>query len=200
MAGQTQRQGLASPTGDHLTIGSRDARTGLGYGVVDPQFHLPRSLNGSYPYDDVDEFADMDDVYISDDALAAVSQKSLDYNPVDHFADNGTDPFYFAGGNTKLSDCFWRLDSVLLEIAAFGDSMAAVPQLTKQKGASTSGYSAAAPFPGGGGTSYRRTGSLRGYSKAPPPSKVEAEIESCELDDEGDIYTLEDMAKKMLEF
>jgi hypothetical protein len=58
------------------------------------------------------------------------------------------------------------------------------------------GYGAASPYQGGGGTNYRRTGTLQGWSKSPPPSKIAAEIEGDELDDEGDIYSLRDLAKK----
>ena len=200
MTGQVQRQGIPSSTGAHVAVGARDARTGLGYCVVNPKLHLPRSANNSYPYRDDDEFEDLEAVDIGDDAIDAVLRKSINHLPTDHLAAKGTEPFYFAAGNTKLSDCFWRIEAILLEVAAFGDSMAAVPQLNKRKGPSLSGYSHMAAFPGAGGGNYRRTGSLQGYSKAPPPGKVAAELESDELEEEGDIYTLEDLAKKMLEF
>ena len=192
----SRKAGLPSPTGDHVAVGSRDARTGLGYGVLTPRFHKNRSANSSFPYEDPDNY-DLSDVEIGDEAMKAVGTKSLDYSPVDHMAGKKNDPFYFVGGNTKLSDCFWRVEKVLLEIAAFGDSMAPIPQLNSRKGPSLTGYGAAASFPGGGGTSYRRTGSTRGYSKSPPPSKIAAEQEGSELDEEGDIYSLKDLAKKL---
>ena len=190
-----RRASLPSPTDGHVSVGAYDARTGLGYGTLSPRFHKNRSANSSFPYTDPDNY-DVDDVEVSDDALEAIGNKVLDYSPVDHLSAKRAEPFYFAGGNTKLSDCFWRIEKVLAEIAAFGDSMSPIPQLHSKKGTSLTGYGPATPFPGGGGTSYRRTGSTRGYSKSPPPSKVAAEQEGDEVDEEGDIYSLKDLAKK----
>lgn len=195
MAGLSKKSGLPAPTGNHIAVGARDSRKGLGYGQLEPQFQLPRGLNSSYPYQDPDPIED-EEVEVNDASLDAVGKKSLDYSPTDHMAAGGTDPFYFVGGNTKLSDCFWRTDDVLLEIAAFSDSMAPIPQLNAKRGPSMTGYGAASPYQGGGGTNYRRTGTLQGWSKSPPPSKIAAEIEGDELDDEGDIYSLQDLAKK----
>ena len=194
MQSSLSKSGLPGPTGDHIAVGARDARAGLGYGILEPKFQLPRSLNSAYPYDDPDEM-EGEDVEVSDGSVAAVGRKSLDYSPVDHLAAAGTDPFYFVAGNTKLSDCFFRQEKVLAEIAAFGDSMAAIPQLNQRRGPSATGYTAAFVYPGGGGSNFRRTGSFRGWSKSPPPSKVEAELED-EFPDEEDIYTLSDLAKK----
>ena len=163
--------------------------------MVDPRFHLPRSANSSYPYVDEDPIANLD-VEVDQESIEAVGKKSLDHSVVDHMASNSVDPFYFASGNTKLSDCFWRIESILLEVFAFGDSMASVPQLSAKKGPSSSGYTSSFPYQGGGGTNYKRTGTLRGWSKSPPPSKISAEIEGEELDEEGDIYSLSDLAKK----
>ena len=188
--------GLPSPKDGRVAIGALDARTGLGYGVLSPRYHKNRQSNASYPYSDPDNY-DLDDAEVSTGAEDAVRKKSLDYAPVDHLGAKHAEPFYFAAGNTKLADCFWRTDKILAEIATFSDSMASVPQLTAKKGPSLSGYGPATPFPGGGGTSYRRTGSTRGYSKSPPPLKIAAEQEGRELDEEGDIYTLEDLAKKL---
>jgi hypothetical protein len=194
MRSSLSKPGLPGPTGDHVAVGARGARTGLGYGILEPKFQLPRSLNSAYPYDDHDPYEmEVEDVEVSDDSVAAVGKKSLDYSPVDHFAAAGTDPFYFVAGNTKLSDCFSRQEKVLAEIAAFGDSMAAIPQLNQRRGPSATGYTTAFAYPGGGGSNFRRTGSFRGWSKSPPPLKAELEDE---FPDEEDIYTLSDLVKK----
>ena len=195
MTGMLREAGLSSPVGSHVAAGSLDDKKGQGYGVVEPRFHLPRSANSSYPYVDEDPIAGLD-IEVDDESIAAIGKKSLDHSVVDHMASKSVDPFYFASGNTKLSDCFWRTDDIIKEVFAFGDSMASVPQLSSKRGPSMSGYSAAFPYQGGGGTNYKRTGTLRGWSKSPPPSKISAEIEGEELDEEGDIYSLLDLAKK----
>jgi len=194
MAERLTRSGLPGST-SRAIVGAGDARSDLGYGRLSPKFHLQRSLNSSFPYIDADSYAD-DDVSIDDDSVSAVGKKSLDYSPVDHLSAKKADPFYFAAGNTKLSDCFWRIDQVLLEIASFGDSMSPIPQLNSKKGPSLSGFSSNAPYQGAGGTNYRRTGTLRGWSKSPPPIKNVEEEELDSIDKDGDTYTLEDIAKK----
>ena len=191
----TLRKAALSSFDDLVEIGSLDDKKGMGYGVVEPKFHLPRSANTSYPYVDEDPIAGIE-IEIDDETVRSVGKKSIDHTTVDHRAGNATGPFYFASGNTKLSDCFWRPENVLREVFALGDSMSPVPQLSTKKGPATSGGGSSFPYQGGGGTSYKRTGTLRGWSKSPPPSKVAAEIEGEELDEEGDIYSLVDLAKK----
>ena len=195
MAPPPRGQGLPAPM-SHAVVSHNDARTELGYGIITPKFHSHRSLNGSYPYKEPDAYEDILDIEIKDDSLEAVSSKSLDYSATDSMAGNSSDPFYFVGGNTKLSDCFWRQEKVLREIAVFSDSMTSIPQMYKNRGPSLTGRSAAFTSPGGGGTSYRRTGTLQGWSKSPPPLDWQEPIIEDELEDEGDTYTLEDLAKK----
>jgi len=179
-------------------IATYDSRQDLGYGTNNPKFHHPRALSGNYPYKDFDPY--QDEEFTDEESVSSVRSKSVEYFPTDHFAGGGTDSFYFAGGNTKLSDCFWRVDKVLFEIAAFSDSMVSVPQLHKSVGPSSSGYSSAFPYQGGGGSNYKRTGTLRGWSKSPPPLKValknDIEKEEGDFAKDDDIYTLIDLAKK----
>ncbi len=180
---------------DRISVGSRDSRTGLGYGLNSTVYQQPRNLNSSYPYNDPDFLDDMD-IEDDEDSIKSVTKKSLDYYMIDPLAANSTDPFYFVGGNTKLSDCFWRTDIILYEISAFGDSMASVPQLNSPRGPALGGRSPAFPFPGGGGSSYKRTGTLQGWSKAPPHVESELEYEESGFSEEDDIYSLKDLAKK----
>ena len=177
-----------------VAVQGNDARSDLGYGTTNPKFSLPRMRGSTYPYIEPDLYEDEEEP--DEEDVEALRKKSTGYVATDSLAGNGTDPFYFVGGNTKLSDCFWRTDDVLEEVAAFGDSMSPIPQMHKGKGSSLTGYGAAFPYQGGGGTNYRRTGSLQGWSKSPPLSKVAAEDSSEDFEEEEQIYTLTDLAKK----
>jgi len=190
--------GLQTPA--RISVQGNDARSDLGYGTTNPKFFLPRSLGSVYPYVEPDPYEDEEEP--DEEDVEALRKKSTGYVATDSLAGNGTDPFYFVGGNTKLSDCFWRTDDVLEEIAALGDSMASIPQMYKGKGASLTGYEAAFPYQGAGGTNYRRTGSLQGWSKSPPLSKAASEDDfndSEDYEEEDPIYTLVDLAKKNIE-
>lgn len=186
--------GLSSPI-LHTPIAGYDARSDLGYGTLKPKFQLPRQLNGMYPYEDPDPYENSENSDEDDDA--AIRKKSINYVAVDPFANAAADPFYFAAGNTKLSDCFWRPDFILREIAAFGDSMSPIPQAYKRKGPSMTGYGPAAPYSGGGGTSAKKTGSFQGWASSPPPVDFDIDDEEDELSKEDDTYSLNDLAKKM---
>lgn len=181
----------------HTVVGARDARSDLGYGTLNPRYQLPRSSNTSYPYTDEDSI-DEDEEDPEGEDVEALHKMSLNYKAGDAFADKKVDPLYFVAGNTKLSDCFWRTDEVLLEIAAFGNSVSAMPHVYKRKGPSINGYGPAFPYQGGGGSNYLRIGSLRGWAESPPMSQIEIEMEDEDHDeDEEHIYTLRDLAKKL---
>ena len=196
MIGNSQELILLSElNGGHVVVGSRDSRTGLGYGIAEPFYQHSRNLNSSYPYTDHD-FLEDEDVEVDDDSAESITKKSINYYVTDPLSSNSTDSFYFVGGNTKLSDCFWRADIILSEISAFGDSMSPIPQLNSRRSNSLSGYSAAFSFPGGGGSSFKRTGTLHGWSKSPPPVEIELEDEESAFSEEDDTYSLKDLAKK----
>ena len=174
------------------SIGGRDARTGLGYGILEPKFQLPRQSGGQFPYSEPDDVPDAD---IDDETLAAVGKKSPNYEPTDSYAQ--ANPFYFVGGNTKLSDCFWRIDKVLNEVAASTNSMTAIPGYYKGMGPSLGGSGAAFPSGGSAGGNAKRTGSTQGWSHAPPETELEANAadEETNLDS---IFTLKDLARKKM--
>lgn len=178
-------------------IGARDARIGLGYGSIEPSTQFPRSLGNVWPYYEKEELPPEDET-IDQDTADAVASKSLNYHPGDFGNASKLDPFYFAGGNTKLSDCFFRTEKVLQEIAVFNNvaknSIGPIPSLYAGANA---GLSSGPSFvyPGGGGTNFKRTGTLQGWSHAPAPVNVEDSSESSE-DDE--IFTLKDLATKIL--
>lgn len=191
---------------DNWTIsGARDAKTGLGYGILNPKTQLPRQMGGEFPYI---EQEDSGEEGLDDDSVEAVSTKYQPYTPNDFLRAAGTQPFYFVAGNTKLSDCFWNSGKVLNEIASFGKSMGPIPQMyhpasrlgSPSKGTNaSSGLSAGASFayPGGGGSNFKRTGTNQGWSHSPPETWLQAD-ESAEQDESEEILTLKDMADKIL--
>ena len=81
-------------------------------------------------------------------------------------------------------------------MVTFSDSMSPVPSIYKTKKNSL-GRGSGSSFPSGVG-SYKRTGTKRGFSSAPPLSKIAAVYDyEDEIDDEEEIYTLADLARKV---
>ena len=171
-----------------------DARSGLGYGLVEPRFHVSRFRGSSYPYIEPDPYEigpeEMDDDEESADAIA---KKTMAYTTLDPFAINKTNPFYFGAGNLKLSVCFWRTDKVLAEINSMGTSMSPIPQLHRgprvNLGHSMSGDLHAQYLTPG---NFRRTGTLSGWSHEPEPNSIDDDL------DDDHIYSLEDFIKTAL--
>ena len=182
----------------HSASAARDSRTDLGYGTTKPKYHLPRQSNDQFPYKTPDQY-DLDDIEIDDETLSNSNKGVIDYHRGDPYANNKNNPFYFVAGNTKLSDCFWKTDSVLLEIASFGDSMSPMPHAVAGRSNSLTGFSGAGGYPGAGGTNPKRTGSYQGWSKAPPQSKIaqkyENEIDKMNDFEDNVFYTVQDLIK-----
>jgi hypothetical protein len=111
---------------------NHDSRSDKGYGRVTPRTLNPRSKGSHYPYVEPDLHAD-DDVDVDDESLEAVGSKvdTANYIQTDPYADAKISPFYYVAGNTKLSDCFFRTDKVLLEIEAMSNSMYSMPTMYK---------------------------------------------------------------------
>lgn len=173
--------------------GNKDSRNDLGYGKLDQKYQLPRQSGNNFPY--VEPSEDVEDVEIDDETLAAVGKKSPNYGQSDFHSGASKDTFYFAGGNTKLSDCFWKTDDVINEVNTFANSLTPIPKLYKNMGPQLGNSGASFPYSGGGGSNSKRTGSTQGWSSKPPKSKIDAEDESDELDD---IFTLKDIADKQM--
>jgi hypothetical protein len=162
-----------------------DARGDLGYGRLEPRFHVSRSRGESYPYLEPDPYEeDLQDFEPDEETLDAISKKSAAYTQLDPFAINKTNPFYYGAGNLKLSDCFWRTDRALSEVHAMGTSMVPIPHLHRGRrvslGPSLTGDSHAQYLTPG---SFRPTGSQRGWSSSPPP--IGGEPPDGELDVEN---------------
>ena len=150
-----------------------DTRADLGYGRSSDKLHKPRQRAGSFPYTDPDQLdkmdIDQDEEILDLDSLVDLMKKMPDagYKITDPYAGNGVDHFYFAGGNTKLSDCFHYPDSILIEVEATGRSITPVPGLHKGKNVMRSTQAGSAKYIKN--TSLNRIGDLRGWSKAPRP-------------------------------
>ena len=170
-----------------------DDRKGLGYGQIKNRFHKPRQSGKDFPYK-TDDYAD--ERFEDSETEDAIAVKIPTVYATDFGAAAGTDPFYFAAGNVKLSDAFFRIGPLIEAMVTFSDSMSPAPSLYKTKKNSL-GRGSGSSFPSGVG-SYKRTGTKRGFSSAPPLSKIAAVYDyEDEIDDEEEIYTLADLARKV---
>ena len=165
-----------------------DTRNDLGYGRTQDKFHKPRSLSSFYPYIEEDSLdSDWDD----HDTRLAVSKKSLNYKKTDPFAHKKSDPFYFAAGNVKLSDCFYRSDDIISEVESFGNSISPVPGMYKNRMKRSVGSKPTSKSISQ--KSALRTGSKRGFASAPPDLKYDKK-QNREVER---IFNLEDLIDKL---
>jgi hypothetical protein len=168
-----------------------DDNKGSGYGLTKNVFHKPRRSNSSYPYIDEDQLDDNSaNAFEDEETEKAINSKVLTVYKTDPLAYKSVDPFYFAAGNTKLSDCFYRTDKVLEEINALGDSLSPASNLARTK---KKNYfvQRGDSFPSGIG-SLKRTGTTRGYASSSPRLKIDNENRE---EDQG-IENLADLADK----
>jgi hypothetical protein len=168
-------------------------RKGLGYGQVKDRFHKPRQSGSDFPYKTDDyEGENFED----EETEEAIAVKVPTVYATDFGAAAGTDPFYFAAGNVKLSDAFFRVGPLIEAMVTFSDSMTPAPHAYKTRKKSL-GRGTGSSFPSGVG-SYKRTGSRRGFSSAPPLPKVAAVSDyEDEIESEDEIFTLADLARKV---
>ena len=167
-----------------------DTRNDLGYGRTTAKFHKSRSMGGSYPYQEKSEF-DVETDWEDEDSQGAIDSKIPQHHKSDPYSKKGTNPFYFAAGNTKLSDCFFRTDEILEEVHALSNSLVPIPGMTKKRGNFSGGTRV-----GSGAISsqnFRRTGSEKGYATAPPEIKYDKNVN----DEDNVIFNLEDLVKKL---
>ena len=171
-----------------------DSRNDLGYGRTKEKFHKQRSRAQSYPYPDADDFdSDSVDDVLSDEEASKLIKKipTMGYQITDPHNDASTDKFYYAAGNTKLSDCFARIDQVLAEVEATGKSINPVPGLHKGKNVMLGTQQGRALYIRSG--SPVRTGTYKGWSKAHIPYEDES------IEDEDHPNTLQDLINLMLD-
>ena len=156
-----------------------DANLDKGYGKLNPDKQLSRQQNSVYPYLTPDQY-DLEDVEEPEEE-DLMRQKSIPFVTNDTFAGSAVNPFYFVGGNTKLSDCFERPDDVLIEIGVMQSSMNTASHIYKGRGPSGKG---AAVYAKTG--NFRRTGSKRGYTSPPPLPKIAVQLDSERNPDDGE--------------
>jgi hypothetical protein len=147
----------------------KDDRKGLGYGT-DAGRHRPRQSTSHYPYLDPDNYSEPNDDYpIDPEDIDAFLNKMTAYDSdADPYSIKKTDPFYFVGAATKLSDCFERPDTVLYEVEVMSNSMSPIPQLhPRRRRTGSTGSATGASAPHGYPSFTSRHGSKRGWSSAP---------------------------------
>lgn len=170
-------------------VSGQDDRKGLGYGVLEPTGRFkPRKSSSYYPYLDPDPYHYLDNE--EEETQIAMRKKSPSAMRLDPMSHKSTDPFYFAAGNTKLSDCFSRPDTVLSEVEVVSKSMASVPSHYKSS-KQASGVPPAGAFPYGRGPYHaglKRTGSNYGFSHAPKLVTIfDSDIDELSNDEIEDI-------------
>lgn len=165
-----------------------DQRNDLGYGINKNKNFNPRQMGNCFPFgcDDLE----LEDAEVSEESLDSISAKTLDFRTNDFYNNRSVNPFYFAAGNTKLADCFWRTDEVLEEIAALGDSMSPIPTRPTGPGLSSSGNK----YPHGS-EHYFRPGFKAGWFSAAPESELFWDPENDEYDEA--IFDMEDLLNKV---
>ena len=148
-----------SPSG--ITGYPYDARKDLGYGTLNPRFDQPRSFNQYSQPPVEDEEAENS---LSSDTLEKVLSKLLDYQSGDPLAKKKSNPFYYAGSATKISEL------------STAKGMVPFPNMYDSRTSSGFGGSGESlPQPGptvGFRTNSRPTGTKYGFSKSPYPEYI----------------------------
>ena len=165
-----------------------DSRDDLGYGRLNPKYHVPKMLgNDSYPYRDQDE--DLEDVETGLEDQEEEIWRRIS-GPEDYDPGGGHyDPFSFAGANTSLHGP--------ASIGEHVDSMVPIRQQKLYPRSSTSavGGTKVGTVRGDGSTmsSTVDTGNAEGWANPRYRDIFDEETE------EEDNYTLEDIAMNQVE-
>ena len=151
-----------------------NSRTGLGYAQTEPRHHKSRKSQGSYPYDDPDDYEDVD---ISD--IDIETQKKLrkvinGYLANDFLDVKGTDPFYFSAGNTKIGE-------------SVGTSISPMPGMYKKRMQVGGGVNSPKAISPG---SLQQTGSTIGYSHPHKDINRDTDMNVLQLDSENEFDEL----------
>ena len=182
-------------TGSKVSIGGanfpashKDGRGDLGYGRLDPSYHIEKQLGRSvYPYieededlDDVETFMDEDEQEEMHDRMSGPSG----YDP----GGGHYDPFSFAGSNTLLNGPA-HIGESFGSIASSGNSMVPIPSMHRRRGNQPVGGTKSGTARGEGSTMAPTidTGDRWGWSN-PVYKEIDTDFES-EYN-----YTLEDIA------
>tara|TARA_Y100000114_G_C11659088_1_gene278093 strand:+ start:25 stop:651 length:627 start_codon:yes stop_codon:yes gene_type:complete len=166
-----------------------DSRSDLGYGRTSNRLHKPRSAGSEFPY--IEKPSDEDSSWEDEETGQEIRKKVINPTKSDPFSYKGVNPFYFASGNVKLSDCFFRTDEVIEEVLSLEASLVPMPNLYKNK--VRSGVGAAVSQGAISQKSFQRTGSKRGFA-SPPPHLNDLKNDN---DDDDLIFNLEDLVDKI---
>ena len=163
-----------------------DDRAGGGYGQLNPRFHKDRQAVNSYPYKEEDEYEDEDISDIPIEIQDKLRKMIGGYLASDYLAVKGTDPFYYAAGNTKLGE-------------AVGTSISPMPGLYKKRTQVGGGVNSPKAFSPG---SLQQTGSTIGYSHPHVSLGPDRDIKFSDIDEEDEelpIKRVRMVIRKMLE-
>jgi len=168
--------------------GSRpDDRAGLGYGQLNPRFHKDRQAVNSFPYREDDDYKDEDVADIPIELQDKLRKVIGGYLASDYLAMKGTDPFYYAAGNSKLSD------------SVTGTSMSPMPGLYKKRMQAGGGTNTPKAYSPG---SLQQTGSTIGFSHPHVSLGPDRDIYYSDIDNEDEELPLKRVRmviRKMLE-
>ena len=151
-----------------------DKRAGLGYGQLEPRHHVPRQDNSSFPYEDPDEHEDVDISDIDPETQAKLRKVINGYLANDFLDVKGTDPFYYAAGNTRLGE-------------AVGTSIAPFPAMYRKRIQVGGGANKPAAIRPG---SLQQTGSKIGFSHGHKDIAGDDDINVLQLDSEVELDEL----------
>jgi hypothetical protein len=157
-----------------------DNRTGLGYGQTQNKYHKPRTSASTYPYVEEDPYDPeevMDDIDMDLDDFVELQAKirRVAYKN-DPYSIKGTNPFYFAGAATKMSEVSLNVQNPTQAIDQFRSDVWPGTSWPGTVGSSTSGFK----------TKTRPTGTKRGWSAAPDVLSDEDEKPRYRLEDFAD--------------
>ena len=178
-------QSKVSIGGGNFPSSHGDSRDDLGYGRLNPKYHVPKTLgNDVYPYRDQDE--DLEDVETGVDAEDVWDRMEAPsgYDP----GGGHYDPFSFTGSNTSLHG-----PSHIGENFA-KNSMVPFPKMHNRRGNQTVGGTKSGTARGEGSTMSATldTGDRWGWSN-PVYKEIDEDFEDTNN------YTLEDIAKNQAE-
>ena len=161
-----------------------DSRGDLGYGRLNPKYHVPKMLgNDIYPYRDVDEDLSDLETFMDDDEEEEMWDRMS--GPQDYDPGGGHyDPFSFAGSNTSLHG------PASIGESFAKNSMVPLPTMHKNRGNQPVGGTKSGTARGEGSTMSATidTGDRWGWSN-PVYDEISSDFE------EEDNYTLEDIAQ-----
>ena len=135
---------------------SLDDRKGLGYGQLKNTHQGQKMRSGNFPYRDEDPYADDEQVISDDEIDEFINKIASGYSTVDFGASSSTDRNYYVAGNTR------GLSGVME--SPMRDSMVPYPGMYKRKDAVSGGFTQQKAYDV---APYRRTGTLKGFSKSP---------------------------------